>query len=116
VDTICYIINQKKELPTTTEENQMKTIAIENGAGRYDGQGDYEVAATRFDIVQETEKAIKVSRIVESKNKSYDAWFPKSAFTFPIHSNVPSTTDLNSLKKWFTRKMNSYQEWIITAH
>jgi hypothetical protein len=88
----------------------MKTQLYIVKGGSYSGQGDYGFRYVKVDVVKETEKAVQVKRFVDSKEKEYTCWFPKSALDLDIEEE---TADL---KPWFRKRMESYTEWFISAN
>jgi len=64
-------------------------------------------------IVKETEKAVMLSRLIESKGKEYTCWIPKAGFDFGM-SGEKDWDESNIFPKDFLYS-DSYKTWFLTA-
>jgi len=66
------------------------------------------------EVVQESGKAIKIQRHVDSKSKDYSMWIPKKAF-----DRCPKDTEENGIERymiaeWF--EFEGFSSWFIRAN
>ena len=64
-------------------------------------------------IIEEREKAILLSRFIESKQKEYTCWIPKAGFDFGM-SGEKEWDESNIFPKDFIFN-DSYKKWFLTA-
>jgi len=74
---------------------------------------DYISNRIEIQVINETEKAYKVERFVEYKNKAYQVWIPKAAVEKATSGEAEYDETNWFVKKWFENRLDGFDAWFF---
>jgi len=88
----------------------LKINSTINGRASHDGR----FTIREFKVTKETEKAVQLTRTIESKGKEYSTWIPKNALDF-FRNGDGSVDESEAFVANFIYN-DSFKSWFLTAH
>lgn len=89
-------------------------VTIMMNSGHYSRRTtDWVAVEIKVTVIGETEKAYKIERYVESKEKTYSTWLPKKAVTKGASGEKEYDETHWIMEKWFEKKLDGFDAWFF---